>query len=69
MDGIWTPSTEVFKFLKESRIPAVTDRIEHVEKGVIAGLGWNLREGEEYAVAIVEKILRGERPATIRSTS
>ena len=52
--GIWTPSTEVFKFLKESRIPAVTDRIEHVEKGVIAGLGWNLREGEEYAVAIVE---------------
>jgi putative ABC transport system substrate-binding protein len=63
--GIWTPSTEVFKFLKESRMPAVTDRIEHVEKGVIAGLGWNLREGEEYAVGVVEKILRGESPSTI----
>lgn len=63
--GIWTPSAEVFKFLKESRIPSVTDRIEHVEKGVIAGLGWNLREGEAYAVAIVEKILKGQSPSTI----
>jgi putative tryptophan/tyrosine transport system substrate-binding protein len=63
--GIWNPTPELFKFLKESRIPAVTDRIEQVEKGVIAGLGWTRREGEEYAVGIVERILRGESPATI----
>ena len=69
VEGLWvamrTPGS--LEFTRTTRIPTVANDYHHLVKdgGAIAGLAWQLQEGEGYAVRIVHRLLQGEAPATI----
>jgi putative ABC transport system substrate-binding protein len=69
VEGAWlaTRTQGILDFVRTTRIPTVANDYHRLVKdgGAIAGLAWNLHEGEEYAVTVVKRVLQGEKPGTI----
>ena len=58
-------SPEVEEFVFTASIPAMCFGFRRVKKGCLFGWSFEWLEGESYAVQAVERILRGESPASI----
>jgi len=53
------------KFLLSAKIPAMCLGNFGVKNGFVLGAGWDWMEGENYAVDVTQRLLRGESPAVI----